>query len=172
MKKFLLIFLVFFLAVIAFMPKVNLFYTGLNLLKKERVTVTHESLKDNLVSLVADNVSIFYDGIDSVSVENFSLKPWLLYNKLDATNISAAKELQNMFGFSADKVEVTYAVWDFSKVHIQGEGDFGEVSGTFNLKTMMLKLLLEPSGAFEKSPLLRQYFKKSEEGYTYASKIQ
>jgi hypothetical protein len=154
------------------MPKVNLLYTGLNLLKQERVTVTHEGLKDNLVSLVGDNVSIFYDGIDSVHVEHYALKPWLIYNKLDATNIAASKELQNMFGFSAENVEVTYAVWDFNTVNINADGDFGEVHGTFDLKTMMLKLLLEPSGAFSKSPLLGQYFKKGEEGYVYESKIQ
>jgi hypothetical protein len=95
-----------------------------------------------------------------------------VYNKIDAFNVRASQDLKNMFGFSADEVDITYAVWNYGEVEIFAVGDFGTIDGTFELSSQTLRLLLEPSAAFEKSPLIRQYFKKSEEGYIYESKIK
>jgi len=171
MKKFLIILTVFYLAFIALMPKENLYYTLLNILKKERVVITQESLSDNLISLKGENISIFYDGIESVAADSFSVLPLLIYNKFEAAGVRASKELKKMFRFSADTVNITYAVWDYKNAHIYAEGDFGTVEGTLDILEQKIKLLLDPSPAFEKSPMLRQYFKKSEEGYIYESKI-
>jgi hypothetical protein len=153
------------------MPKENLYYTLLNILKKERVAITQESLSDNLISLKGENISIFYDGIESVKADSFSFLPLMIYNRFDAAGVRASKELKKMFKFSADKVEITYAVWDYKSAKIYAEGDFGTVEGTLDLLGQRIKLLLDPSPEFERSPMIRQYFKKSEEGYIYESKI-
>ncbi len=172
MKKFIIFLLIFFIAVITLMPKENLYYTLKNGLKAERIVMTEESLNDNFIALNGKGISIFYDGIESIQAEDFSVMAWGIYNKIDATGVGASKDLKNMFGFSADEVEVTYALWDYNEAKIFASGDFGTIDGVFELSSQTLKLLLEPSSAFEKSPLIRQYFKKSEEGYTYESKIK
>lgn len=172
MKKFIIFLLIFFIAIIALMPKENLYYTLKNILKSERIVITEERLNDNFISLKGDGISIFYDGIESVQAENFSVTAWGVYNKIDALGVGASKDLKSMFGFSADEIEITYALWNYEEAVIVASGDFGSIDGTFELSSQTLKLLLEPSSAFEKSPLIRQYFKKSEEGYTYESKIK
>jgi len=172
MKKFLILLSVFFIAIITLMPKENLYYTLKNKLKEQRVTINEEHLSDNLISLKGEGISIFYDGIESVNADNFSITAWGIYNKIDAVNVGASNDLKKMFEFSADEVEITYAVWNYKKAVIAASGDFGTIDGTFELSSGTLKLLLEPSAAFEKSPMIRQYFKKSEEGYTYESKIK
>ncbi len=171
MKKFLIFLVIFFIAIIALMPKENLYYTLKNIIKEQRITINEERLSDNIISLKGEGVSIFYDGIESVNADNFSVMALGIYNKIDASNVGASKDLKNMFGFSAENIEITYALWNYNQAVIVASGDFGSIDGTFELSSQTLKLLLEPSLAFEKSPLLRQYFKKSEEGYSYESKI-
>ncbi len=172
MKKFLIFTLVGYLAFIALMPKENLYYTLINKLKQERVVIAQESLSDNLISLKGENILVFYDGIESVQAEKFTIFPYLLFNSIKISNVSAAEDLKRMFGFSADFVKISYVVWNYKSVDISAIGDFGELSGDVNLESMKVKLILEPSEKFQKSPLLNQYFKKSEEGYIYESKIK
>ena len=172
MKKFLIFTLVGYLAFIALMPKENLYYTLINKLKQERVVIAQESLSDNLISLKGENILVFYDGIESVQAEKFTISPYLLFNSIKISNVSAAEDLKRMFGFSADFVKISYVVWNYKSVDISAIGDFGELSGDVNLESMKVKLILEPSEKFQKSPLLNQYFKKSEEGYIYESKIK
>jgi hypothetical protein len=171
MKKFLIVLVVFYLAFIAFMPKENIYYTLLNQLKSERILITQESLSDDLFSLKGEEISIFYDGIESVNADSFSLLPFGIYNKFEAINVRASKELKKMFKYSADKVEIVYAVWDYKRAKIYAEGDFGTIEGELDILGQRVKLLLDPSPSFEKSPIIREYFKKSEEGYSYESKI-
>jgi hypothetical protein len=154
------------------MPKENLYYTLKNILKNERVTLTEEILSDNFISLDSSNISLFYDGIDSVKIDSFSVKPLLIYNKIDLENVSASDDLKKMFNFSATSVDITYAIWDFKNINIVAEGDFGEISGSIDIIDQSIKLLLEPTLRFEKSQIINQYFKKSEEGYIYESKIK
>ena len=172
MKKFIIFLFIFYVAFVALMPKENLYYTLKNILKQERVTISEESLSDNLVSLKSKGVSIFYDGIESVNADEFSVLPLVIYNKIEASNVRASKDLKNMFKFSADLVEVTYALWNYKKAKISASGDFGELYGTFDVTSGELKLNLEPSLEFEKSPMIRQYFKKSEEGLVYEQIIK
>jgi hypothetical protein len=171
MKKIIIFFLIFYVAFVALMPKENLYYTLKNKLKQERVTIAEESLSDNLISLKAKDVSIFYDGIESVNADEFSVLPLIIYNKIEASNVGASQDLKSMFGFSAEFVEITYALWDYKNANILASGDFGDIEGTFDVTSGELRLVLEPSLEFEKSPMISQYFKKSEEGYIYESKI-
>lgn len=172
MKKFLIFTLVGYLAFIALMPKENLYYTLINKLKQERVVIAQESLSDNLISLKGKNILVFYDGIESVQAEKFTISPYLFFNSIKISNVSASEDLKRMFGFSADFVKISYVIWNYKGVDISAIGDFGELKGDVNLESMEVKLILEPSEEFQKSPLLNQYFKKSEEGYIYESKIK
>jgi hypothetical protein len=172
MKKFLIVIIVFILGLIAFMPKDNLYFTLKNILKDERVEIVEDSLQNNILALDAQGISLFYDGIDSAKIDGFSLKPYLFYNSLNLENVSPSKDLKKMFNFSASTVDITYAIWDFSHVNIEAEGDFGALTGVIDITTQTIKLLLEPTLRFEKSQFVGEYFKKSDEGYVYESKIQ
>ena len=171
MKKFILLLIVLYVAIITLMPKENLYYTLKNRLKEQQVTLSESELKDNLISLKADNVIVSYDGIESVDVESFSILPLIFYNKLTATNVSATASLKSMFKYSADEVQLTYKIWNYKSVDIDASGDFGDIHGSLDVLSGELKLNIEPSLEFEKNSLLRQYFKKSDEGYIHESKI-
>lgn len=172
MKKILIILIVFYLAFIALMPKVNLYYTLKNRLEQQRIVLTETTLSDHLYALKADELALFYDGIESIVATNVDIIPLGFYNRVKATEVKAAKSLEKMFGFSADVVEIKYMLWHYKSADIYAEGDFGVLEGGFDLAEQKVKVVLEPSASFLKSPLLRQYFKKSDEGYVYESKIK
>ncbi len=172
MKKILIFLILFYVASIVFMPKENLYFTLKNTLKSEQIGLSEDSLSDNFVSLKALGLVVSYDGIKSLQAKQVIVTPFLFYNKIKAYEVSAASSFKDMFSFSADKLEITYAIWNYKEAKIYAVGDFGELDGVFDLQKKSVRVVLEPSMEFENSPMLRQYFKKSEEGYIYETKIK
>ncbi len=172
MKKILIFLAVFYIASIVFMPKENFYFTLKNSLKSERIGVSEETLSDNFASLKALGLVVSYDGIKSIQAKELTVTPFLFYNKIKAYEVSAASSLKEMFSFSADEVEITYAIWNYKEAKIYAVGDFGELDGVFDLEKKSIKVVLEPSEEFKNTPIMRQYFKKSEEGYIYEAKIK
>ena len=172
MKKILIFLIVFYIVAIVFMPKENLYFTLKNTLKSEQIGLNEESLSDNFVSLKALGLVVSYDGIKSLQAKELVVTPFLFYNKIKAYEVSAASSFKEMFRFSADEVEITYAIWNYNEAKIYATGDFGELNGVFDLQKKSLQVVLKPSMEFENSSMLRQHFKKSEEGYIYETKIK
>ncbi len=172
MKKILIFLAIFYVAFVIFMPKENLYFTLKNTLKNERIGLSEESLNNNIASLEALGVVASYDGIPSIQAKELVVTPFLFYNKVKAYEVSAAASLKKMFSFSADVVEITYAIWNYNEAKIYATGDFGELNGVLDLEKKSVKIVLEPSMEFENTPVLKQYFKKSEEGYIYETKIK
>jgi hypothetical protein len=171
MKKILLIVVSFALGLIFFMPKMNLYYTMENILKKEHIMIEEGSIKDRWFDLHITDATLLYDGIASVNVGDISVKPWLVYNTLSATDVAPTKQLQQMLNVQAKEVSLRYSLLDYKHVLIEANGDFGEVEGSADIFAHTIRLNLTPSEAFKNSPLIGQYFQKSEEGLIYESKF-
>ncbi len=153
------------------MPKVNLYYTLENLAKKELIEIKEGSLKDRWTDLNIKDVTLFYDGIASIDANELTIAPWLFYNKVTALGVSPTKEIKSMFDATADKVTLTYSVLDYKHVLIEAEGDFGEIKGAVDVIEQKVRLILTPSKKFKNNTLVKQYFKKEEEGLVYESKL-
>jgi len=169
MKKFLLLLFSFYLALVFLMPKAELYYTLKSYLKPERIVLTQDSVKDRWFDLKVENLKLFYDGIESAQAENLTIAPWLLYNKVNAHNVTAGKDVKKMFDFKADYVTMTYSVIAPFAVKIDAEGNFGKIEGALNLKEMKLKLVCTPEKRFKSSSMFRELFRKTDEGYVHES---
>jgi hypothetical protein len=154
------------------MPKLNLFYTMEDFLQKQMVVIDSENKSDRWYSLHLDNSSVIYDGIKFVKVEDLDLLPWLVFNKITATNIMPSDDVKGMFNYKATKATITHSVIKPFIVDINSEGDFGSIVGTFNLKDQKLHLVLSPSERFKNDSFMRQNFRKTEEGFIYESIIK
>ncbi len=171
MKKILLVILSFVAGLILFMPKLSLYYTLENLLKKEHITLKASVLKDRWIDLNVKEMVVSYDGIDSLKVDEVKISPWLLYNVVHLQGVSPTKDIAKMFNAKADEVDISYVPWNYKRVKITAIGDFGALSGWFDIFESKIHLLLEPSDSFKNNSILRQYFKKQEEGWVYESKL-
>ncbi len=170
MKKIFLFIILFYVGLVLFMPKINLYYTLENLLQKEHLILEEEVIKDRWFDLDMKGVSVFYEGIASVDVKEIKITPWIFYNHVIATDVTMAKALQKMFHFSASKVELRYSLLDYKNILLKADGDFGVLSGKVDLFAQKMIIIVEPSARFKKSDMMR-YFKKTEEGWTYESKF-
>jgi len=171
MRKIILFITMFLFGIVLFMPKVNLYFTLENFAKKEHVEVKEGTLKDRWIDLNIKDATIFYDGIASLNANELTIAPWLFYNKVTALGISPTKEIKSMFDVTADKVSLIYSVLDYKYIMIEAEGDFGQIEGTLDVIEQKVRLILTPSQKFKNNTLVRQYFKKEEEGLVYESKL-
>ena len=169
MKKILLAILLLIVGLVLFMPKVNLFYALGDLMKKELVQIQQKSIKDRWVDLQLLDATVFYDKIESIKAKEIDIKPWLLYNKITLKEIKPSSSIKRFFNFKANSAVITHSILDYKKAHIEADGDFGEISGEADLIARKIHLLLKPTKRFEKNQVVRDYFKKTKEGYVYES---
>ncbi|OQX72734.1 MAG: hypothetical protein B6D59_07640 [Campylobacteraceae bacterium 4484_4] len=171
MKKAILILTSFLVAFVLLMPKEQLYYTMKRLLNEEHIQLTQKSVSDRWFLLHLEGVSLLYDGIKSVKAERADIWPWLLYNRLCVEKITPYPAIRKFLPASAQKAVITYTPFYPMKVLIHSEGDFGEMEGAFNLKEGRLHLLLHPTQTFSKSSVVRENFKKTDEGYLHESNL-
>ncbi len=169
MKKVVLIATSFFIALLFLMPKENLYYTLKRLLSDQHIQLTQKKVSDRWYALHLEGVSLLYDGIESVEIEKVDLWPWLFYNRLDLQTITPYPAIRKFLPASAKEMVVSYTPFYPMKATMRMEGEFGEMEGFFEIKTGKLHLLLHPASPFAKSSIVRQNFKKTEEGYLYES---
>ncbi len=171
MKKFLLVLLFFYLGFVLFMPKINLYYTLENFAKKEHVEIKEGVLKDRWWDLKIDEAKVYYDGISSFVAAHATIVPWIVYNRVHLSDVRPSKELERILRVHAKSVILTHSLLDYKHLLIEAEGDFGLLHGTLDLMARQVKLILEPSEKFKNHSMVRQYFKKGEEGLVYESKL-
>jgi len=171
MKKILLFIAILYLGFVLFMPKINLYYTLENFAKKELIEIKEGTLKDRWIDLDIKEAVVSYDGIASVQADEVKISPWIFYNKITALGLAPTNEIQKMFNARADEVVLTYSVLDYKHIMISAWGDFGEIEGTLDVFAQKVRLLLDPSEKFKNHTLVKQYFKKEEEGLVYESKL-
>jgi len=171
MKKILIAILFFILGVVLFMPKINLLYTLEGLLKQEHIELREDSLKDRWIDLNLQNALVLYDGVESLQARVLTISPWLFYNTIKAYDVEPSSTLKNMLNVKADSVSITHSLLDYKKANIEAIGDFGKIYGDIDLKKRKVKLILEASDSFKNDKIIKDFFKKSEEGLVYESKF-
>ena len=171
MKKILLFIAILYLGFVLFMPKINLYYTLENFAKKELIEIKEGTLKDRWIDLDIKEAVVSYDGIASIEVDEVKISPWIFYNKITALGLTPTNEIQKMFNARADEVVLTYSVLDYKHIMISAWGDFGKIEGTLDVFAQKVRLVLDPSEKFKHHMLVKQYFKKEEEGLVYESKL-
>jgi len=171
MKKILIAILFFILGVVLFMPKINLLYTLEGLLKKEHIEIREDTLKDRWIDLKLENALVLYDGVESLVAKELTISPWLFYNSIKAYEVEPSSTLKGMLNIKADSVSITHSLLSYKKASIEAIGDFGRIFGDVDLLDRKVHLVLEPSDSFKNNKIVKDFFKKSEEGLVYESKF-
>lgn len=169
MKKFLIIVMSTYIALVLLMPKTELFYTLKKLLQKEHVVMTQEQVHDRWFDLKIEGLKLYYDGIESAKAADVEVAPWLFWNRLVANDVEAGSDLRKMFDFKADRVAVVQSILSPLHASLYAEGNFGTIEGTIDLKAGKVRVVCEPTKRFKNSTAFRELFKKGEEGYVYES---
>ncbi len=172
MKKILLFLLVFYFALIVLMPKVNLYYTLEDILKKELIEFEQKSISDRLFFLKIKDMKLFYDKAKVADIKDVTVFPYIFYNKILIKDLQPLDAIKNIFNYDIKEIDLTYHLFNLSKILIEANSSFGKISGSFDLKSKKLYLNLKPTKQFEGDQNLNRVFKKSKDGYIYESYIR
>lgn len=159
--KFLTIILSFFIGLIIFMPKENLFFTLQKELKKENIFINTKT-SSNLIDLKLDNSKIFVNKINIANIESIKITPLLFFNKIDLKNIKIDFNHLNI-----DNLNLTYSVLTPFNVDIKGSSNFATIKGFIDLKNRNMKIYLLNLT----NKTIKSFLKKDKKGYFYAQKF-
>ena len=176
MKKIALFFLyvtLFFMALLFFTPKENLYYYAEEQLKPLGVVVGYEEVRDRGFSLEIQHAKLFVKKIKAANIESLVLKPYFLYNSLHVEKIILDKTFEQFFPPLIERIDVTQSVIKPLQLQAEAIGDFGEATANVNLLDRNVSVVLKPSKIMlsRYKNTLRQ-LKKSKEGtYRYESQF-
>jgi hypothetical protein len=160
-----------YISVIVFMPKEQILYTALNIVKKYKVGVTFKDHKDRWFYQSIQKMTISYDKGVLANATNIKITPLIFYNRLSISDLKASGSFKSLFSYSATSTVISYSIINPLRVKIFSNGDFGEVNGFYEVTTSKIKLMLTPSKDFESSQFITN-FTKSDKGYIYESTIR
>jgi hypothetical protein len=163
-KKAALFILLFWVALIVFMPKEELYFSLEKVLAKQGIEINEAKISEGMFSLDLQELTIYAKGIKVATVQEIQCFTLLFYTKITMDNISVDKALSSMIPVKLEKVQLTHSILLPMKVALTGEGDFGQVTGSIDLSERKIHIDFEKS---EKLGSLRRQLKKGEEGWYY-----
>lgn len=160
--------LLFIYLIIAFFPKENLFYLAEDKLKNYNIVLNHERLKDRLILFKIEQSSVYYDGLHVGDVRTLDTFIGLFYNQISLKNANFSENLRQFVPNKIDNLTIKSTILYPIKLWINGNGDFGEISGFFDLYKKKLKLILKPNkNVLTKYSSIVKEFKKINNEYVY-----
>ena len=161
MKKFLLFLLGFFIGIIFFMPKDNLYYTFQSFLKKQNIYI-NSKIDLSLFSLTLKNGIIYYHGMDISKFKNINILPYIVYNEIDFKNVNI-----NIGNYKIISLKAFYTLFYPMKIFIKGKSNIGILNGYINLIKREVKLRI--NNLTDSS--VKKFLTKDKKGYFYYAKF-
>ena len=171
MKKFLVILLSFYLSIVFFMPKEQLLFTALNQTSKQNLNYRVEDLSDYGFFESIKRLTIYFDKGELLEVDDTKIYPFLFFNKLTFSQIHILGSFRKLLNIKIIEVSLTNTILSPTTINIYANSTIGELRGSFDIDSNRLKVILEPNDKFN-SFKYKNYFKKTEEGYIYETRIQ
>lgn len=167
-KTLFLAFLFIFL-VLVFFPKTNLFYLLEKNLSHYNVVLNEKSVDECCGGLTLDGVQVYYDKLHVGDVQSVSAFFAIFYNKISVDQALFSKKIKRFVPREIESVDIQYSIFYPTKIWISSRGDFGEISGEFNIFSNTLMLKLHPKRGFllHYRDIARNFKKTSKGEYIY-----
>jgi len=159
--KFLTIIISFFIGIIIFMPKENLFFTLQKELKKENIYI-NTTTSSNLFNLHLKDSSIFVNGINIAKIKNTDILPLIFFNQINIKNIKIDFNKLNI-----NNLTLTYSILNPLYINIKGKSDFANIIGDIDLKNRKIKIYLLNLT----NNTIKSFLRKDKKGYFYAQQF-
>jgi hypothetical protein len=133
-KKGFVFFLLFWVALLAFMPKEEIYFRLENELAKQGVEINEASIEEGPFSLTLQQPAIYVKGIKVATAEKVSLLTWLFFTKVQISGLRVDESLRSMVPESAERIVLSHSLLDPLHLSVSAEGKFGELMGKISLK--------------------------------------
>ena len=158
--------LVVWLALLAFMPKEELYFRAEQALAAQGVEINEGEMQEGLFGLKIADAAVYVQGINVATVREASFFTLLFYSRVEADEVQIDVSLQHMVPSPIAHIEATYSVLHPKTIFIEAEGSFGKAEGTLSLSTRTLHLDLTEA---DKIDTVKNLLKQGEKGWYYES---
>ena len=163
--------LLFCYMLIVFLPKLNLYYLGLEKLETYKVTILSSDQQENSFSLDLKNLAVYYNNINVATVNDISLSTYLYSSKIEVQTIKANDVLKEFIPEFVKELVVTHSVFNPLEIKIDAFFKKGRAFGYVDIIEKRVSINLDVSNAFiKKYKNLTKQFKKNGKYYTYEFK--
>lgn len=143
--KFFAYIIFFFMILIYFMPKENIYFYAEKELQKLNIVISDENVTDDGLSLKIQNADIYVKDIKSAKIDEVDVSVFGVYNHVEAKNINLTSAAASFVPVKIGLVSIDYSIINPLKVNIYSKGDFGEAKGYVDLLDKNATILLNPS---------------------------
>jgi len=162
-------FIFFILALIYFLPKLNLYYYLENELQNYKVILTEKAKEDTGFSLKLKEADIFYDSIEVAKVENINLKIFVLHNTMQVKNVKLSNLTSSFMPEDIKQIDIRYSIINPLNIVAHINGGFGVANINFNVLDKNVSVDLTPSKLMLQryQNTLRNFTKTGDKEYKY-----
>lgn len=163
-KKILLIVVVSWFALLAFMPKKSIYYKLEEELAKQDVKINEERIEEGVFSLKLINPSVYVKGVKIATLSELDLFTLLIYTSVELDSVVLDESLKNMLPTQIEKASATHSVLMPMEVSLDARGAFGGAEGTMTLSDRLLRVDFNDT---QKLEMLKPRLKNDEKGWYY-----
>mgnify|MGYP003609255404 CR=1 FL=1 len=168
MKNFAIISLSFYIFLILFLPKNEIYYTFEKQLKTFNISLTDETFENNGYNLVVNDAQLRWEGNSIGIVENIKLNPFMFWNSFEVSNITLTPDMASFLPRKIESFSFTQHIFSPTLLKFKANGDFGKLDGFFDAKEKRMFVSIElSSNSTAKYKLLLSEFKYNDGKWVY-----
>jgi len=155
-----------------FLPKESIYFQIEKYLKTKEIIISDEQIEENSFGIVLKEGKLFFNKMSIANIESIKFNTYMFLTNIEAKDILLDESLSMYIPLKIDEIVIENSFFNFNKIRIKSNGNFGELSGNIDLFKNVLKIVLTPSVKMKKKSFLLEKMKKGEdEKYTYEYKF-
>jgi hypothetical protein len=171
--KYILWSALFIYIVILFLPKENFYFFMEHKLNEYKIVLGNETLNEFFGIFSIKGAHVLYYGDEAAQIDMIRAAPFILYNEVRFENIRIAKKFQSFVPGEIESVKVKFTPFYPLKLWLSLNGEFGEISGNYNIYGKEIYLVLKPHESFrQKYPGIYREFKDIDGELMYESSFK
>ena len=139
-KNILITIIIFWFALLFFMPKQELYFTLEKELAKQDIEINEQKIEEGLFSLNLINSEVYIKGIKIASIEKINIFTLLFTTNIHIKSLVLEDSLKSFAPEKIDMANLSHSILSVFNITIDGEGSFGLLSGNVNLKENTLRI--------------------------------
>ena len=164
-KNIFIALLVFWLALLLFMPKEELYFALEKNLETQGIRINEKSIETGIFSLNLIDSDIYVKGIKVAHVEKVNIFTLIFTTNINIKALTIDASLKAFAPEKIDQANITHTIFSPMKANILASGSFGNMEGVADLKDHTLRL--DFSNTTKEIDLIRGNLKKDEKGLYY-----
>ena len=164
-KNMLIGLVVFWFALLLFMPKESLYYALEEKLEAQGLKINEKAIETGIFSLNLIDADIYFKGINVAHIEKINIFTLLFTTNIHIKALTLDASLKAFAPEKIDQANITHLLFKPMNVNILASGSFGDIEGVVDLEEKNLRL--DFSNTTKEIDLLRGNLQKDEKGLYY-----